>query len=51
MYDIIDNFLSEPEFKEMKEWASAQSYPSQRAYPRVHQSPSHCVPDVNRTNH
>ena len=30
MYEIIDNFLPESEFKEMKEWASAQSYPSQQ---------------------
>ena len=32
MYDVIDNFLPEPEFKEMKEWASEQSYPSQQKW-------------------
>jgi Rps23 Pro-64 3,4-dihydroxylase Tpa1-like proline 4-hydroxylase len=30
MYNIIDNFLPESEFKEMKEWANSQPFPSQQ---------------------
>ena len=30
MYDIIDNFLPESEFKEIKEWANSQPFPSQQ---------------------
>ena len=30
MYEVIDNFLPESEFKEIKEWANAQPFPSQQ---------------------